>query len=142
MTWTKTYTKVYKGVSRDTVWKTWSDIDHWPTWHNDLEYCKIQGPFANGSHFVLKPRNSPAVKIQLIDVSPTRKFTDRTTFPLTQMLITHVLEDIDDGLRLTNIVEVNGLLKHLWIRLVINKIAASIPEEMDALVSFVRKNHG
>ena len=51
------------------------------------------------------------------------------------MYDTHALEETNDGLRLTNKLVVTGLLKFLWIKLVAQNVAATVPQDMDVLVN-------
>lgn len=139
--WTRKYTKTYQGVNRKDIWEVWSDIDKWASWHDDLEYCRLQGEFSAGNSFLLKPKGSPAVKIRLLEVLPEKSFTDCASFPLAKMYNTHEIEETEAGLKLTNILTVKGLLKHLWIKLVAKNVADSVPKEMDSLVALARKRN-
>jgi len=101
----------------------------------------MDGSFTVGNYFKLKPERAPAVKIELIEIEEGRKFTDCTRFFGAKMYDTHALEETADGLRLTNTLVVTGLLKFLWIKLVAQNVADTVPQEMDALVSLARRQH-
>ena len=58
------------------------------------------------------------------------------------MYDTHALEETKEGLRLTNTLVVTGPLKLLWIKLVAQNVADTVPQEMDALVNLARAKHG
>lgn len=137
--WTKFYKKEYSGVKKERIWALWIDVNSWPKWHGDLEYCKLEGDFVVGNHFVLKPKGSPAVKISLTKISSGREFTDCTHFFGAKMYDTHAIEETENGVLLSNKLVVTGPLKWLWIWLVARKVADSVPEEIDALVSLARK---
>ncbi len=136
--WSKTHSKLYPHVSKDIIWKLWTDIDHWPTWHSDLEYCKLNGPFDIGSTFKLKPKGVPAVTIEITDMINGSSFTDCTRFFGAKMVDTHTVEETPDGIKLTNTLTVTGPLKWLWIKLVAQNVADTIPDEMDALINLAR----
>jgi hypothetical protein len=34
--WIKTYNKTFQGINKDTIWRIWTDVNNWPTWHGDL----------------------------------------------------------------------------------------------------------
>lgn len=138
--WTKSYSKIFTGVSKERIWAIWTDINNWPRWHGDLDYCKLEGSFAVGSHFMLKPKGAPAVKITLTEILPGQEFTDCTHFLGARMYDTHKLEETKDGLRLSNKLVVLGPLKWVWIVLVAKKVAEGVPEETDALVNLARTN--
>jgi hypothetical protein len=139
--WSKSFSKVYSGVSSQIVWGLWTDINNWPRWHGDLEYCRLEGPFAVGNHFFLKPKGVRPVKIVLTEIEEGRKFTDCTIFPGAKMFDTHALEETSKGLMLTNTLVVTGPLKWLWIKLVAQNVANTVPDEMEALVNLARGMH-
>lgn len=139
--WVRRYSKAYQGVSKDEVWKVWKDIDHWVNWHDDLDYCKLLGKFAVGHFFMLKPKGAPAVKIELTEIVEGVKFTDCTRFFGAKMTDTHELEETEEGLRLTNILTVTGPLKWLWIKLVAQHVADTVPDENQALVDGLLRRH-
>ncbi len=138
--WTRSYSKIYSGIKKEDIWRAWVDVNNWPLWHDDLEYCTLEGPFVVGGFFMLKPRGMSAVKIILTDIQEGRQFTDCTTFFGAKMYDTHIVEELTDGqLRLTNTLVVTGWLQWLWVKLVAQNIADTVPAELEALVSLVRK---
>lgn len=137
--WTRTYSKTYTGIDKEKIWAIWTDVNSWPSWHGDLDYCKLEGDFAVGSFFMLKPKGAPAVKITLTEIIEGRGFTDCTRFVGAKMYDTHKMEETKEGLCLSNKLVVTGPLKWLWIMLVAKKVADSVPEEMEALVNLARK---
>lgn len=137
--WTRSYSKIFDNVKRDTIWQLWTDVNNWPQWHGDLDYCKMEGPFAIGNHFMLKPKRVRPVKITLTEIEKGRKFTDCTQFFGAKMYDTHEVEETPKGLRLTNTLVVKGPLKLLWIKLVAQNVADTVPQEMDALVALARE---
>lgn len=140
--WIRKHSKVYPGVSKETVWRLWSDIDNWMSWHDDLDSCKLNGEFVVGSHFVLKPKGGLSFKIKLVEIKEGRKFTDCTQFIGAKMYDSHEMEETSEGLRLTNTLKVTGWLKFLWIKLVAQKVADSVPQEVAKLVELARREDG
>ena len=136
--WTRTHSQFYPGVSAETIWDIWTDINRWPTWHGDLDYCKLEGAFEVGNHFMLKPKGAPAVKINIIAIEPGRSFTDCTDFWGAKMIDTHRLEIKEDGVLLSNKLVVTGPLRWLWILLVAKHVANTIPDETEALVRLAK----
>ena len=139
--WIRTHTKLYTGIDREKIWNVWADIDNWPKWHSDLEYCKLEGAFKAGSHFILKPKGMRAVKIRLTDVVEGVRFTDCTQFIGAKMCDTHAMEETVDGLLLSNTIVVTGPLQWIWIKLVAQHVADTVVDEMDALVELARGIH-
>lgn len=136
--WSRTYSQVYQGLKKEAVWKKWTDINNWPSWHDDLEYCELKGDFVEGNSFKLKPKGAPAVKIKLLEIKEGHKFTDCTSFPGAKMYDTHEMLETTEGLKLTNTLLVTGFLKYLWIYLVAKKVAETVPQELDSLAKLVR----
>lgn len=136
--WTHTYSKTFKNVKKETIWQLWTDVNNWPTWQEDLDYCKLEGTFTVGNHFMLKPKGVKAFKIELTEIEEGRKFTDCTTFFGAKMYGTLELEETREGLRLTNIHTVTGPLRWLWIKLVAQNVADSAAQQMEALVELAR----
>ena len=136
--WVREFSKIYQGIKKEDVWKIWTDVNHWPLWHNDLEYCKMEGEFKEGNYFTLKPKGAPKVHIKLIEIIQGYKFTDCTHFIGAKMYDTHMMEETEDGIRLTNKLIVTGILGFLWIKLVAKNVADTVPQETDALVRLVR----
>jgi len=140
--WIKTYSKLYQNIKKEDIWNIWTDVNNWTTWHDDLDYCKMDGPFIVGNHFILKPKGVPAVKINLVEIEVGSKFTDCTKFFGAKMYDTHAMEQTAEGLRLTNTLSVTGPLAFLWIKLVAKNVANTVPQEMDALVKLAREKNG
>ena len=136
--WIKVYSKTFKGIKREDIWRIWSDINNWPKWHNDLEYCKLEGEFAVGNHFFLKPKGVRAVKIALTEINEGYSFTDRTSFFGAKMYDTHAIEETAEGLKITNTLVVTGFLKWVWVKLVAENVADTIPAETEALVKLAK----
>lgn len=139
--WTRTYSKTYEGIKREDIWRIWTDVNSWPTWHDDLDDCKLEGAFAVGHYFMLKPKGMKAVKIKLTKINEGYSFTDCTSFFGANMYDTHAMEETVEGLKLTNTLVVTGPLKWLWIKLVAQNVADTVPAQMESLVKFVRGRH-
>lgn len=139
--WTRTYSKTFTGIKHEDIWRFWTDINTWPKWHLDLDYCRLEGDFVVGNHFMLKPKGMKPVKIVLTKIDEGYSFTDCTNFFGAKMFDTHTIKDTGDGLELTNELVVTGPLKWLWIKLVAKNVADSVPEEVSNLVKLARDQH-
>lgn len=138
--WVKSYNKTYQGVTKEDVWRIWSDVNNWPRWDKELEYCKMDSLFIEGSQFILKPKAGPKVKIIISEVIPNEKFTDYCKFLGATMYDAHELTETSDGLRITNTITVTGPLSFIWVKLVAKNVAHSIPKHMDTLVDMAKNN--
>ncbi len=137
--WTRTYSKTFKNVEKEEIWRIWTDVNNWPKWHGDLDYCKMEDSFEVGKHFILKPKGVRPVKIIITEIDEGNKFTDCTSFFGAKMYDTHALEETPNGLQLTNILVVTGPLKWLWIKLVAQDVANTVPDEMEALIELAAR---
>lgn len=134
----RTFSKTYPGVSKDSAWKILYDVNSWASWHDDLDYCKIEGSFEVGNHFMLKPKGVKPIKIVITELVPGKAFTDCTTFFGAKMYDTHEMEETAKGLRLSNKLVVTGPLTWLWVMLVAKNVADSIEEQSDTLIKLAR----
>ena len=78
--WTRSFSKVFKNLKKEDIWQRWSDVNNWHEWIPNVESCQLEKPFASGNSFTLKPKDSPAVTVQLLDVKKDRTFTGCTHF--------------------------------------------------------------
>lgn len=139
--WIRNYSKTFKNIKREDIWRIWTDVNNWATWHGDLDYCELDGDFVVGNHFMLKPKGMKAVKIMLTEINEGYNFTDCTSFFGAKMYDTHAMEDTAEGLKLTNKLVVTGPLKWLWIKLVAQNIADTVADETEALIKLARNIH-
>ena len=139
MSWQASYEKVYPGMNKKMIWAAWEDVNSWQKWDDELEFAKLQGPFQKGAVFSLRPKGGPTVSIEITDLEHGRSFTDRTKFPLAQMLDTHEMEDTPEGLKIRSIIRVQGPLAWLWRKLVAQGVADGAAKQIDALVKYAQK---
>ena len=133
--WVESYSKIYQNISKEDIWRLWADVNHYTRWHDDLDYCKLEGKFVVGNYFMLKPKGAPAVKVFITKLIENKQFIDCTYFFGAKMYDIHELEETKEGLRITNTLQVTGWLSFLWVKLVAKNVANAVPKEMDALVN-------
>lgn len=139
--WIKTYSKHFQDIKREDIWRIWREINHWPKWHDDLDYCKLEGDFKVGSHFILKPKGVRPVKIMLTQIQEGVSFSDCTSFWGAKMMDTHALLETPEGLLISNTLVVTGPLKWLWVKLVAQNVANTVPQEIENLVKLARSQY-
>jgi Polyketide cyclase / dehydrase and lipid transport len=128
--WSKSHTIITNAATKEQMWKLFADVNNWHTWDTGIDYAKMEGPFTAGNHFILKPKGSSSVKIQIIEAEENRKFTDFTAFPLAKMYGEHTFEETKEGLKITTTMTVKGPLGFLWRKIVAQGIVDGLPEEM------------
>jgi len=98
--WNKAYSKIYQNVTKEVVWDLLVDVNNWPKWHTNLEYCEMEGEFIAGNNFLLKPKKAPIAKVDILEAKAYTHFTDCTKFLGAKMYNTYALEEIKGSLRL------------------------------------------
>ena len=91
------------------VWRLFEDVEGWPTWNAGIESIAIDGPFANGTAFVMKTPGQDAFTSRLVDVVPQRRFTDETVVGEVCVRVEHGVEPASGGQsRITYTATVSG----------------------------------
>ena len=128
--WTKSFSIVTKDVTKEQMWKLFADVNNWHNWDEGIEFAKLEGKFEKGNYFTLKPKGGPKVKVELLETLVNKSFLDVTTFPLAKMYDNHIFEEMPDGLKITNIISVEGVLSFVWIKLVAQNIVSALTFDM------------
>jgi hypothetical protein len=139
--WEAKYEKTFEGLGKEAIWSAWIDVNNWAEWDVELDYAKIQGAFAPGNKFFLKPKGGPRVSVELIAIKPLASFTDVTRFPFAKMFDRHELEETSGGLKIKSRISVEGPLGWLWAKIVARGVAAGVPAQMESLVAYARRKN-
>ncbi len=137
--WTKTQSIVTNEVTKEQMWKLFSDVNTWNTWDHALEYTKFEGKFEAGNTIILKPKDGPKVKLFIIETVENSKFVDYAQFPGAKMYDHHQFEETPQGLKITITISVIGILSFLWVKLVAQKIVDSLPNDMIEQINAAKK---
>jgi hypothetical protein len=137
--WKRTYSTITREVTREQLWKLFTNVNDWHIWDTNIEFAKIDGKFEAGNHFLLRPKGGPTVKIKLIETVENSKYTDVTNFPLAKMYDEHLFEDTPGGVKITNTIWVTGLLSFIWVKLVAQKIVDDTPSDMLKQIAAAKK---
>ena len=114
-------------------------MNNWHTWDKGIEFAKLAGKFEKGNCITLRPKGAPNVKVKLLKVIENKMFLDVTSFPLAKMYDEHLFEETENGLKITNTITVKGLLTFLWVKLVAQKNAESLPADMQEQINAASK---
>ena len=128
--WTRKHSIVTKEVTKEQIWKLFADVNNWHVWDKGCEFAKLEGKFEKGNHFILRPKGGPNVKIELLETIEYNMFLDVTSFPFAKMYDHHLFEETIEGLKITHTITVKGLLGFLWVKIVAQKLADALPEDM------------
>jgi hypothetical protein len=132
--WSRTHSTTVRGLGAAQLWRVWTDVNQWHTWQPDIEYARLDGAFAAGRTFVLKPKGGPKVKIEIVAAEPGSRFTDLTRFPGARMYGNHEFVVRDDGLEIRTTIRVEGPLGFGWRKIVAEGIASGMAEQTERLL--------
>jgi len=135
--WRREVSAVYSNVAIDDVWNAWVDVSNWHQWDTAIEYCDIRQQFAVGNKFILKPQHGPKVKVKIKTVEPNKVFISYCNFLGARMYHEHYLEQVDHGVKITQVVRLTGPLTFLWKSIVAEKLVNQIPQQTKNLVDYL-----
>lgn len=127
-------TKEISGITPEGIFALWADVNNWDKFNNGIEWAKLEGDFAVGNHFVMGLKNKKSVKIKIHEVVKNKKFVDLTVFPLAKMYGEHEIVEKEGRTFLTHAIKIDGLLSPLWRKLVANRVADKLEEDMDLMI--------
>ena len=137
--WTKSHSIVTKEVTKEQMWKLFTNVNNWHTWDEGIEFAKMEGKFEKGNFFTLRPKGGPNVKVKLLETVENKSFLDVTKFPLAKMFDNHTFEETPQVLKITNTISVTGVLGFLWRKIVAQKIVDSLPNDMQTQIKSASK---
>ena len=137
--WSKSHSIVTKDVTKEQMWKLFSDVNNWKSWDESIVFSSLEGKFEAGNYFNFQPKGGPKMKIKILEAIENKNFTDLTTFPLAKMYGEHLFEETPEGLKLTTTMKVEGFLSFLWVKLVAQKIIDTLPEDMSNQIKVASK---
>jgi hypothetical protein len=132
--WSRTHSQTVRGLKAEQVWHVWTDVSRWHTWQPDIEYARLDGAFAVGNTFVLKPKGGPRVNIEIIVADPSCRFTDLTRFPGARMYGNHEFLVRGDELEIRTTMSIEGPLAFLWRKIVAEGVAKGMAVQTERLL--------
>ena len=100
-------------ASPQDIWAIWKDVQNWPQWDKDLEWCSIDGPFEEGTRGQLKPKNWLVTTFLITTVNHEKSFSDETRMPFTRVSFNHEINQINGENQIIHSVSAKGLLAPL-----------------------------
>ena len=105
----KATTSIAVTASPQALWRLFEDVAGWTKWNAGIERIALNGPFAAGSTFDMKPPGMDAFRSTLRDVRPQEGFVDETVLEGTRFLVSHELQALaSGGTRVVYAVRVEG----------------------------------
>lgn len=96
-------------ASAETIWSIFRDVSGWKNWNAGIEEIDIDGPFAAGTWFTMKPPGEDVLRSQLIDVRENVCFVDETRVGDLAIKVAHRIEPLGSArTRIVYAVDANG----------------------------------
>jgi len=136
--WQKTEKIVTKELTKEQMWKLYQNIESFPIWDNGIEWTKLHGAFAVGSHYTLKPKGWPEADIEIIHLEEFRQFDDVTHFFWAEMYGYHSLGETPEWLEISVTMRVEGWMSWFWVMVVASGIIRELPETFKRQVEYAK----
>ena len=116
----------------------WADMATWPEWSTDMDWARLDGPFAVGTTGVLKPTRGPKTKFVIEQLDPGRVYVDVSRLPGARLTFDHRVADLPGGGCSVDVtVSLSGPLSRLWMLVLARDLRASTQADLDRLVATV-----
>jgi Polyketide cyclase / dehydrase and lipid transport len=94
--WTGEHTIETKATA-ETLWALFRDVASWTTWNAGIEMVRLDGPFAAGTTFTMKPPGQDPLRSTLVEVRANESFVDETRVDDLVVTVAHRLEPLPTG---------------------------------------------
>ena len=137
ISWTHEFS-VETTADAQTIWALFQDVPGWKGWNAGIESIEMEGPFADGTWFTMKPPGQDAFRSQLIEVRPNECFVDETRVGELVVRVAHRIERIEPRrTRVTYAVEAIGPEAPQ----IGPAVASDFPDVLAALASLAERQH-
>jgi len=92
-TWRSEYA-IETSATPETIWSIFREVPAWKNWNAGIEQINIDGPFATGTWFTMKPPGQDALRVRLIDVRENECFVDETCVGPLAITVAHRIEPL------------------------------------------------
>ena len=134
--WKAEFTKSAQAAP-EALWERWTEVANWPEQDESLQSASINGPFTVGSIITLKPKGSPTVKVQLIQVTKLKSFSSTGQLPLAKLQFDHKAKSDGAKIEFTQSVTLTGPLSGLFSKLMGSKMAENLEARMTKLAKLL-----
>ena len=84
-------------ATADIIWSIFRDVPGWKTWNAGIEHIEIDGPFAAGTWFTMKPPGQDPLRSRLVEVLENACFVDETRVGDLAITVAHRIEILGGG---------------------------------------------
>jgi len=105
----QTQFSVETSATVEMIWQLFRDVGTWRSWNPGIESIEIEGPFANGTWFSMKPPGQDTLRSCLIEVCENECFVDETRVGELTVRVAHRIQRLGPAsTRVTYSVEAEG----------------------------------
>lgn len=126
-------------ASSQTVFRLWSDVQAWPTWDKEIDWVKLNGAFAAGTHGVMKPKGGPKTKFMILAVKQDESFSDVSFMPGAKLRFSHQLTSQGKSTTVTHTVSISGPLSGLWSKILGKNLRSGLQPAVNNLVALAEQ---
>src|SRR3954471_9361165 len=120
----------------DALWERWTEMAAWPEWNAGIAELRVDGPFAVGTSFTMRPPDGDSIQMTLTEVVPGERFTDVMDAGDFVVTTVHRLEPVgDDRTRVVYRTEITGPVAEQVGPELGPAITAGFPDWLAALVA-------
>ena len=128
----QTQFSIETAASPEAVWALFRDVQGWPRWNAGIETIALEGPFAAGTSFLMKPPGQDALRSTLTEVRENECFVDETQIGDLVITVEHRIEPLSPSrTRITYCVDARGS----GAAEIGPMVSADFPEVLAALVA-------
>jgi hypothetical protein len=124
-------------LTPDAIWALYDDVSTWPSWDAGAELITRDGPFEAGTTGTMKFVGQEALQYRLKKVEPRREFVDETPVGPLVVRVSHLLEPLEHGSRITYSAEIDG--PEDQAQQIGPMITADFPETMASLIAVAKE---
>ncbi len=139
--WMHHYTKMYKGIAQEDIWKLWIDINNWNTWFPDVAAASLHEDFGLNATFSVQFKNESSVLYRIIKIFDGYKFIAVRKFWGATLYDTRALDTSTEGIRLVRTITLSGPLAWFWKYKISKDIFYKTALEIECLVFYTRRMH-
>ncbi|MFB9263457.1 SRPBCC family protein [Bradyrhizobium erythrophlei] len=105
----QTQFSIETSASPEAIWALFRDVPGWTLWNAGIETIALEGPFAAGTGFVMKPPGEEPLRAVLTEVRENESFVDETRIDDLVIAVTHRIEPLAPSrTRITYAVDARG----------------------------------
>jgi hypothetical protein len=122
---------VKTSASPETIWRIWTDVEHWSAWDTELYNANLDGLFRLGAIGKLTPKTGRVATFKISQFSLGKSYTFTVELPLCKLNIYRYLRNEPDGAYFTHEVSFNGVLAMGFGLLLGRKFQSQLPTVME-----------